>query len=127
MRLPRKGILIRIVVYGSLIGFFGYRCAKRQLAPPSDETETRDPVEALDLPRQTIVLPDGSEQEIYRITPEQAESYFGIEAGRDGERAPPGGMEVEHDASKTGKPPTAPVDAAAEPPPGSGEAPAGTS
>lgn len=77
MRLPRKGILIRIVVYGGLLGFFGWRALMPHLVEPAANDDD-ERLEELKQQRRTITLPNGQTQVIYEITPEQAERLFGI-------------------------------------------------
>ena len=71
MRLPRKGILIRIAVYGTLLAFFGWQAwtkhrAEKELAA-EQAAHTR-----------SATLPDGRTIEYMELTPEQAERMFGV-------------------------------------------------
>ena len=78
MRLPRKGILIRIVVYGGLLGFFGWRALKPHVTDPADDPNEAKRLQELKQHSRTVTLPNGETQVIYEITPEQAERLFGI-------------------------------------------------
>ena len=68
MRLPRKGILIRIAIYGTIITVLGVRallqCNEERAAKQSE-------VEELGTPR-TMTLPDGKQVQVIEITPEKA-------------------------------------------------------
>ncbi|MCA9659390.1 MAG: hypothetical protein KC486_13675 [Myxococcales bacterium] len=76
MRLPRKGILIRILVYGTALGYFGWqalshyfdeRAAEEAAAGASDDVTKRE-----------YKLPDGRSVEVLELTPEQAERMYGV-------------------------------------------------
>jgi hypothetical protein len=74
VRLPRRGILIRLCIYLPLVGYFGWRAFDRwwlERHPPAAEQDPLDPY------RRKIVLPDGSEQEVIELTREQAEQLIG--------------------------------------------------
>lgn len=79
MRLPRKGILIRLCIYVPVLGYLSYRAFDRwwverhpQAATAPDELEQK-----LAPHRRTITLPDGTQQSIVELTPEQAEELLG--------------------------------------------------
>jgi hypothetical protein len=78
MRLPRKGILIRVVVYGGLLGFFGWRALKPHVTDPAEDPKDAKRLQELKQHSRTVTLPNGETQVIYEITPEQAERLFGI-------------------------------------------------
>lgn len=120
MRLPRKGILIRIVIYGSLIGYFGWGAVKRYTAKRGADRAQTELREELEQHKSTVTLPDGSQQEIYEITPEQAERLFGVKAKGAAPTADPG---TESAADSDGAAEPAPkaatgADADADPGPG---------
>lgn len=74
MRLPRKGVLIRLCIYLPLLGYFGWRAFDRwwtETHPPADATEGLEPY------KRTISLPDGTQHEVIEMTREQAEEKFG--------------------------------------------------
>ena len=74
MRLPRKGILIRLAIYLPLLGYFGWRAYDRwwtENHPPAAQTDPLDPY------RRKVTLPDGREQEYIELTREQAEELIG--------------------------------------------------
>ena len=78
MRLPRRGVLIRLFIYVPLIGFLGWRAYEARCGEPEVATEPEGGAEDPLAPyRKTIVLPDGTQQEIVEMTPEQAEAVLG--------------------------------------------------
>ena len=87
MRLPRKGILIRLAIYLPLIGFFGWQAVSRYLDERKAEAEaeaTRSKLDALP-PEQfrTFTLPDGTVKKVPVLTPEQAEEIYGVKVPED--------------------------------------------
>ncbi|MEZ4379955.1 MAG: hypothetical protein R3A79_01315 [Nannocystaceae bacterium] len=106
MPLPRKGILIRLVIYGSLLGYFGWQALSHFLAERAAEESAAS---ADEVTKREYKLPDGRSVEVLELTPEQAERMYGVPPSvGPGDAAAPG------DAAKPG-------DAAPEP---AGEAPA---
>ncbi|RMG98200.1 MAG: hypothetical protein D6705_06610 [Deltaproteobacteria bacterium] len=83
MRLPRRAILIRILIYGPLLGYFGWRAYERYATARDAERRAaeRDAEirRILDEQSQTVTLPDGTTKQIPVITPEQARKLWGIE------------------------------------------------
>lgn len=108
MRLPRKGILIRIVVYGGLLGFLGWRALQPHVVEPAKDPNEAKRLQELRQHSRTVTLPDGETQVIYEITPEQAERLFGIRpeapAATKQAGSPEAGAEVQNTA---GEPPDA--------------------
>jgi hypothetical protein len=78
MRLPRRGILIRIIVYGGLLGFFGWRALAPRVVDPARHEDEAKRLQELRQHSKTVTLPNGETQVIYEITPEQAERLFGV-------------------------------------------------
>ena len=82
MRWPRKGILIRLLIYGPIIGFLSYQ-ALEKYRTEREVTETdvaplqEDVEDKLEPYKKVIEMPDGSKQEIIQLTPEQAEELLG--------------------------------------------------
>lgn len=76
MRWPRRGILVRLVIYVPVIAFLAWRaqggCEARQSPPEPDSLEQR-----LAPHRKVITLPDGTQQEIVELTREEAEALLG--------------------------------------------------
>lgn len=79
MRWPRKGILIRALIYGPLLGYFGWQAWQKWQADPVEATTPAEPTvdDKLERHKKTIELPDGTKHEIYELTPEQAEEILG--------------------------------------------------
>ncbi|MEX1361897.1 MAG: hypothetical protein AB1Z98_02160 [Nannocystaceae bacterium] len=78
MRLPRRGVLIRLVIYLPLFGFLGWRVVQARCGEPAPTVEPEPSLNDELAPyRKTIVLPDGTQQEIVEMTPEQAEAVLG--------------------------------------------------
>lgn len=104
MRLPRKGILIRIVIYGSLLGYFGWQALQRyQLEQEQLEREQDQSQRAKQL-EQLGGIPT------FEITPEQARELYGIEVDENGHIIDPGAKPspgpATNNAPETAKPPT---------------------
>ena len=71
MRLPQRGIVIRLFIYIPLIGFLGWRAMNAGCAPDTIEAEPEPNLEDQLAPhRKTITLPDGTQQEIVELTPQ---------------------------------------------------------
>lgn len=78
MRLPRRGVLIRLVIYLPLFGFLGWRVVQARCGEPEPTVEPEPSLQDDLAPyRKTILLPDGTTQEIVEMTPEQAEAVLG--------------------------------------------------
>ena len=78
MRLPRKGILIRLCIYVPLLGYLSWRAYERwagERNPPAAEVDELDA--KLAPHKRVITLPDGTQQEIVELTPEEAEAILG--------------------------------------------------
>ncbi|MCB9566717.1 MAG: hypothetical protein H6710_05810 [Myxococcales bacterium] len=116
MPLPRKGILIRFVVYGTLIAFFGWRAWDRHQEEKAAEAAATSPSGETGLPSREYRLPDGRSVEVLEVTPEQAQEMFGVPPRVEaGEAAPP----AEAGGAAAAKPP---ADAAGEGAPAAAEA-----
>jgi len=84
MRWPRRGVVIRLLIYVPLIGFLGYQAAQKwsaerkaneaeaEAAPAPAETQDK-----LAPYKRVIELPDGTKQEIVELTDEQAHDLLG--------------------------------------------------
>lgn len=86
MRLPRKGVLIRLLIYVPLIGYLSWsaitncqarRAAEEAAATPSAPAPDPALQERLEPHKRIIKLPDGTEQAIYELTPEEAQELLG--------------------------------------------------
>lgn len=113
MRVPRKGILIRLFIYVPLIAFFGWQAYQTQCASEAPRLE-KEAVPTKAFPegtRRTHTLPDGSKIEYIELTPEQARKALGDDAVPDD-------LDAERDAKATADEPNAnpseAVDAASE-------------
>lgn len=81
-----KGVVIRIVIYGTLIAYFGWRQIERIRAERAAEERAEQKAGELEGAKRSVTLPDGSTQDVYYINPEQAKRLFGI----DPDAEPPG-------------------------------------
>jgi len=78
VRLPRKGILIRLCIYVPLLGYLSWRAFDRWWAEGHPEQTEQSELDAKLAPhKRMITLPDGTQQEIVELTPEQAEAILG--------------------------------------------------
>ena len=81
MRLPRKGVLIRLAIYVPLIGFLSWNaitnCQARRAAEEAAATPAPNVQERLEPHKRMITMPDGSQQAIYELTPEEAQELLG--------------------------------------------------
>ncbi len=79
MAWPRKGVVIRLMIYIPVIGYLGYQAVQKWKSE-QETTETAPAAETdskLDPYKRVIEMPDGSKQEIIELTEEQAEQYLG--------------------------------------------------
>jgi len=83
MQWPRKGILIRLAIYVPLLTYFGWMaCARwrsdRDAAAEAEELRRAPSLgDKLAPHKKTITLPDGTQQDIYELSPEEAEAILG--------------------------------------------------
>jgi hypothetical protein len=76
MRWPRRGILIRLLIYVPVISLLAWRAQGG--CEPSTPTAEPDPIDQKLAPhRKVITLPDGTQQEIVELTAEEAEAILG--------------------------------------------------
>jgi hypothetical protein len=75
VRWPRRGILIRALVYGPILGYLGWQAVERWRAQREADAAAQDQPAAPN--KRTITFPDGSEHEVIELTPEQAEQMLG--------------------------------------------------
>jgi hypothetical protein len=71
MRMPSKGVLIRLAIYLPIIGFLAWRA----FAP--SEPEPQPAPEAQEMPTRTFTTEDGKKIEVIQVTPEQAQKMMG--------------------------------------------------
>jgi hypothetical protein len=77
VRLPRRGILIRLAIYLPILAFLSWRAGQKYMAeqhpePAQDELELK-----LAPHKTTITLPDGTQQTVYEMTESEAERILG--------------------------------------------------
>ncbi len=85
MKLPRKGILIRLAIYLPVIGFLSWKAFfAGSDDPPAPEAEQTSPGRV-----RTIAGPDGQELKIIEITPDEAKA-MGVEIPEHPPEAPAG-------------------------------------
>jgi hypothetical protein len=77
VRWPRKGILIRLCIYVPVLLYLSWRAIERWRAPAADPQVDGDLDRKLAPHKRIISLPDGTQQEIVELTPEQAEAILG--------------------------------------------------
>lgn len=78
VRLPRKGILIRLAIYVPILGFLLWRAGEKWWTERHPPPAAEDDLELKLAPhKRTITLPDGSQQTIYEMTEAEAEQILG--------------------------------------------------
>jgi len=78
MRWPSRGVVIRLFIYVPLIGYLGWQVMESRCdAEPTMAVEEEKLEDELAPFRRVITLPDGTQQEIVEMTPEQAEAILG--------------------------------------------------
>ena len=118
MRWLSRGVVIRLFIYVPLIGFLAWRALNGRCGEPAPTMEAEQAGDdglddGLAPYRKTITLPDGTQQEIVELTPEQAEAVLGhplperMKGDHEAEAPPQGEAEA---------PPQGEADDGAEPP-----------
>jgi hypothetical protein len=79
MRLPRKRVLIRVLIYVPLLGYFGWQALDRWRAEQVAASPEPSVEEKLAPHKKWMTFPDGTKQEIYELTPEEAADILGHE------------------------------------------------
>jgi hypothetical protein len=78
VRLPRKGILIRLAIYLPILAFLSWRAGQKWMAEQQPEPTQQDGLEMkLEPHKRTITLPDGTQQTVYEMTEAEAEQILG--------------------------------------------------
>lgn len=77
VRLPRKAILIRLCIYVPVLLFLSWRALERWRASNEPAAVDSELDRKLAPHKRVISLPDGTQQEIVELTPEQAEAILG--------------------------------------------------
>lgn len=78
MAWPRKGVLIRLAIYLPIIGYLGWQAIEKWRSEQAVmEHAPQSPEDELEKHKRVIQLPDGRTQEIYELSPEQAERILG--------------------------------------------------
>ena len=72
MRMPSKGVLIRLAIYLPIIGFLAWRAFA-----PSKVEDAPGEIAPEDYKSQTFTTEDGKKLEVIQVTPEQAEKMMG--------------------------------------------------
>lgn len=91
---PRKGVLIRLAIYVPLIAFLGYNACTTWRARRDAEDVAAQPSPTLHQKlaphKRLITLPDGTQQAVYELTPEEAQELLGAPVQMPGDDdAPP--------------------------------------
>lgn len=108
MRWPRRGILIRLLIYVPVISLLAWRASggcdgEERATKQDDELQQK-----LAPHRKVITLPDGSQQEVVELTAEEAEAILGHpiprnldEIGEEAKRGAKAGAGAEGKAAET--------------------------
>ena len=86
MRLPRKGVLIRLAIYGPLLGYFGWQALEKWRAEQAAAEQSAEPTidEKLAPHKKWVTFPDGTKQAIYELSPQEAADILGHEVPAPG-------------------------------------------
>ena len=125
--MSRKGLIIRVLIFGPLFAYFGYGAVQKWRAGQADErseAEARAAREAeLGAATKTVQLGDGRSIDIVELTPEQAERLHGIKVSEGLEKAKAADAEKDAKAlddakalQRAGEPGVAPTPAVAPTP-----------
>ncbi|PCC71041.1 hypothetical protein SAMN02745121_02487 [Nannocystis exedens] len=109
MKLPSKGVLIRICIYVPLLAFFGWRACEKYQEEQRIEQEQKAAPE-IEGRKHTFTLPDGKSVEVVEISEDQARQ-LGFDPSKSG---PPSKAEAPAktaDAEESKSPPPAPTPA----------------
>ncbi|MDC0718674.1 hypothetical protein [Nannocystis bainbridge] len=109
MKLPSKGVLIRLCIYVPLLAYFGYMACQKYKEEQAEQAE-QNAAPVLDGPKHTFTLPDGKSVEVVEISEDQARQ-MGLDPGA---RGPAGKAEAPAkppDAADAKSPPPAPTPA----------------
>jgi len=77
VRLPRKGILIRLAIYVPILVFLSWRAGQKWMAEQNPEPAQDGLEMKLEPHKRTITLPDGTQQTVYEMTQSEAEEILG--------------------------------------------------
>lgn len=71
---PRLGVVVRVLIYGPLLGFFGWQAAQRHLDERriADDNFRTSVDRSLQFPPRTIMMPNGELMPVYEVTEEEA-------------------------------------------------------
>jgi hypothetical protein len=100
MRWRRKGILIRLAIYVPIIGFLTWTtCANRRARQDAADAAAGEDAAKRELEqhKRSYTMPDGTKQDVYELTPEQAERLLGKPAAFP-DAEPTGGPDAPTDA-----------------------------
>jgi hypothetical protein len=109
MKLPSKGVLIRICIYVPLLAFFGWQACEKYKEEQRAEQELKAAPE-IEGRKHTFTLPDGKSVEVVEISEDQARQ-MGFDPSKSG---PPSKAEAAPPAAGTEEsksPPPAPAPA----------------
>lgn len=80
--MSRRALLIRVLIFGPLLAYFGYGAIQKYRAERSSDQAEADAQAArqaeIDSATKTVKLQDGRSIDIVELTPEQAERLHGI-------------------------------------------------
>lgn len=89
--MSRKGLIIRVLIFGPLFAYFGYGAVQKWRAGQAGElgeAEARAAREAeLGAATRKVQLGDGRTIDVVELTPEQAERLHGIKVSEEMEKA----------------------------------------
>lgn len=121
--MSRKGLIIRVLIFGPLFAYFGYGAVQKWRAGKAEEqlaAEARAAREAeLGAATKKVQLGDGRTIDIVELTPEQAERLHGIKVKEELEKAndakPATPVETKAETKVEATPTPAPAPSAAPP------------
>jgi len=110
--MSRKGLIIRVLIFGPLFAYFGYGAVQKWRAGHADDSAAEAREAELKAATRKVQLGDGRSIDIVELTPEQAERLHGIKVSEEMEKAqdakPEPKPEPKPDAAPTPAPSAAP-------------------
>lgn len=89
MQWPRRGVLIRALIYGPIIAFLAWQAYQSRCGEPEPEPKPQLE-ETIETKKQMVEFPDGTKHEVHYVTPDEFKRVYGKEAPAPELAAPSG-------------------------------------